>query len=135
MKAQVAFESFVTIAVLIAFTVPIILLILFFSSFKLEDLSLFHGKSTLQYLSDNINKIYLEGNGAKRTLLIDLPSNTQELIFSNNKITLILSTSNGVYEVSEPVFANIKDVSIYDKSGQVFLIIKMNDSTVEVDVQ
>lgn len=107
-KGQTSFEMLVSLAALLAFSVPVVLLVLSSSQLRLEDLSVFHGRTSVQQLSDAINEVYLEGAGSQRTLLVELPSNTQNLTFSGNTVTLYLSTQNGVYQISHPVFAAVK---------------------------
>ncbi len=129
LKAQSAFEMFVSVATLLAFSVPIVLLALSSSGLRLEDLSLSHGKASVQQLVDNINEVYLEGNGSKRTMVLNLPFNCKNLTVSGNLVTIYLSTSMGMYEISEPVFANVGDFSV-SRTGLVSVSAKMESGRV-----
>ncbi|VVB98029.1 Uncharacterised protein [uncultured archaeon] len=106
MKGQSAFEMLVSVATLLAFSLPIVLLAFSISHLGLEDLSLFHSRSTVQLVSDSINEVYLQGGDARRTVLIDLPSNAMNLTVSGNSITIYLSTASGPYAVSHPLLAD-----------------------------
>ncbi|MEW6528816.1 MAG: hypothetical protein AB1391_02925 [Candidatus Micrarchaeota archaeon] len=131
MKAQSSFEVLITVAILIAFSIPIILAALAISQLRLDDFSLSHGKATVQYLSDNINEVYLEGNASKRTILLDFPSNTKNLTISNHTIILYLTSSSGVYEISHPFFADTTDFSIA-KRGIASVVLSMNNGKVNL---
>lgn len=134
MKAQSMFEMFVTVTMLLAFTVPIILLVISSSQLRLEDLSVFHGRTAVQQLSDTINEVYLEGPGSKRSFLIDLPSNTQNLTFSGNTVTLYLATESGPYQISHPIFANVTYFTIR-KSGLAQVNLIMENQQVRVIIK
>ncbi len=103
---------FVTIVALLTFTLPIIFLIMSSSQLRLEDLSVFHGRTTVQQLSDTINEAYLQGNGSVRTLVLDLPSNTKNLTVSGSEVTLYLITETGPYEISHAIFANASNFTL-----------------------
>lgn len=131
MRGQTAFEMLVTVATLLAFSVPIVLLALSSSNIRLEDLSLFHGRSTVQQLSDSINEVYLQGEGAKRSIILDLPSNTKNLTISGNTVTLLLSTTSGQYEISHPILADTNNYSI-QRTGMTNVVMIMQGGKVIV---
>lgn len=128
-KGQSSFEMFVTVGAFLLFILPIILILLALSQAGLENLSLMSGHSTVQRLSDSINEVYLQGDGARRSILLDLPPNSKSLAVGNHSAVLYLSTSSGQYEISHPVFANVSDFST-TKSGLVDLMIMCNGTTV-----
>ncbi len=131
MKAQSSFEMLVTVATFLAFSMPIILAALAASQLKVEDFSLFHGRTLVQYLSDNVNDVYLQGNGAKRTILLDFPPNSKNLTVFNHTITLYLASSNGVYEISHPFFANVSDFNV-SRTGIANINISMEEGQVKI---
>lgn len=133
MKAQSSFETLVTVATFLLFTIPIVLLVLSSSSLRLEDLSISHARTSAQQLSDTINTVYLEGNQSKRSILIELPANAENLTIlgSAKSVIIYLNTESGPYEISHSVFANVSDFSI-SRSGLTPLTIEMNNSQVVV---
>lgn len=131
MRGQVAFETLVTVAAFLAFSLPIVLLLMSLSGLKLEDLSHFHAKGTVQHFSDTINAVYLEGENATRSIILNIPSNARNLTVLNNTVTLKLITSNGQYEVSQPLFANVSDFSNSNK-GLIRITIKMENGIIKI---
>jgi hypothetical protein len=128
MKGQSAFEMLVSVATLLAFSLPIVLLALSMSHLGLEDLSLFHSRSTVQMVSDSINEVHLQGGDAKRTILIDLPSNALNLTVSGNMVTIYLSTGSGPYAVSHPILPTAANFTSAG-AGLKQLSIRANGST------
>ena len=61
MKGQASMELLITIAVVLAFSMPVILLFLSLSEFGLEKASLAQADSAARKLSDNINDVYSQG--------------------------------------------------------------------------
>lgn len=128
-KAQSSFEMFVTVATFLAFSVPVILAVLAASQLRLEDLSLVHGATTVQLLSDDINEVYLQGNGARRSVLLDLPSATRNITVSDGMVVLYLKTSSGPYEISHPIIANASYFS-ESRSGLTNIVLTMEGGQV-----
>ncbi len=131
MKGQSAFEMFITVATLMAFSVPIILLATSTSHLKLEDVSLVHGRSLVQQVADGMNEVYLQGDGAERTLLLDLPSNTQNITITESTVTLYLSTNEGTYSITHPIFANTTYYSS-SSTGLMTMVLRMGNGKVKV---
>lgn len=133
MKAQSSFEMLVSVATLLAYTIPLVLLLFSLTQLRLEDISISSGRATVQQLSDTINEVHLQGAHAKRSLILDLPSNSQNLSVSGNSIILRLSTTSGPYEISHPVLANVSDFSISSRSGLINIIVKTNGTQVVLE--
>lgn len=130
MKGQSAFEMLVTVATFIAYIVPVVLLVFSSSQLQLEDLTIMNGRAVVQQLSDTMNTVYLAGDGAKQSILLDLPSNTKNLTVSGSTVTLYLTTSSGVYEISHPIFANASAFAVSGKSGLIKMVLKMSNGKV-----
>lgn len=131
-KGQTAFETFVTVMMFIAFTVPVALLLLSTSNLKLEHTTLFHARTTTQQFADSINEVYLQGDGAVRNIILNIPSNTKNLSVSNNTVTLFLRVADGEYAISHPFFANAGDFNISDRVGLMPITIKMQNGAVNI---
>ncbi len=133
MKAQSSFEMLVTVATMLAYSIPIILMVFSMSTLRLEDTAILHATATVQQLADTINDVYLQGSPAKRSILIDLPSSTRNLTVSGNTVTLYMYSSGGPYEISHPIIANATDFSISGKSGLMPLTVRMNGTMVVLE--
>jgi hypothetical protein len=106
MRGQSAFETLVTVGVMLAFTLPIVLLMLSASNLRLEDTSLLHGQATVQQISDTINEVYLQGPGAKRTMLIEMPATSKSLNISNRQVVMSLTSNGGEHEISHSLLTD-----------------------------
>ncbi|MBU0586074.1 hypothetical protein KJ780_01030 [Candidatus Micrarchaeota archaeon] len=115
MKAQSTFEMFVGVIAFLTFMLPLIYMMFSLSQVGLENISFFSAQSTAQRFSDEINKVYLQGDNAKSSFILDLPPNTEELYIANNTINIVLGGYSGNYEVSHPVFANVSDYNTTKK--------------------
>ncbi|MFA5077529.1 MAG: hypothetical protein WC488_03835 [Candidatus Micrarchaeia archaeon] len=131
MKGQSALETLVTVSTLLIFTVPMVLLVLSASGLRLEDLSVFHARTTVQQIADTVNEVYLQGDGSTRTILVQLPSNTKSLNISGSSVVIYLSTQSGVYEISHPILANASSFSL-SRSGLTKMDVKMEHGVVVI---
>ncbi len=130
LKGQSSLEMLVTVAALLAYSLPIVLLVFSFSYMKLEDVALTQGRATVQQLSDGVNSVYLQGEGARHSMLIDLPSGTRNLTVSGKTITLYISATGGTYSISHPIFANASSFTISDRVGLIKITMRMEGGQV-----
>ncbi|HIE56105.1 MAG TPA: hypothetical protein EYP90_13170, partial [Chromatiaceae bacterium] len=117
MKGQASIELLVTLGIVLAFTIPMLFLLLTVTSVGYENTSLAQAEASARSLSDSVNLVYGQGIGAKRVVLLNLPSNTNSIEIGENEVTITLTTSSGVFEASAPVFANVRSTTITRDSG------------------
>lgn len=132
MKAQISAEMLMTLGMILAFTAPIILLLLSVSQQSYESSTLSQADASAKILADNINDVYSQGIGAKKTILISFPVNMESLTIQNKEVVVKLKTSNGIYEVVSPIFANATIGQINGKSGLLTIILENQKSEVYV---
>lgn len=105
MRAQMSLELLITLGMVIAFTVPVVLLLFSMSQAGLESTALVQAEADAKTLSDSINEAYAEGPGAKRTVFLNLPVSTKKIMVANNEVTIVVDTSAGEYHAVAPFFA------------------------------
>ena len=136
MKAQSSFELLVSVGAFLLFMVPMVFLMLSASQGGLETLSVYSSRNVVQSLSDNLNEVYLQGDGAKRSIILDIPTNARKIYVGNHTATISIMTSSGIYEVSHPFFANVSEFNISSStrsiSGLTAVILTMNNGKVEI---
>ena len=137
-KAQISIEMLVTLGMILSFTIPITLLFFSISQQGYQASTLAQADAASKTLADNINDVFSQGIGAKKSILLDFPLNMQYLTIANNEVIIRLKTSNGDYDSVAPIFANAKMVStLKNKGGLVTLVIQNNQNFLnqpEVDV-
>jgi len=118
LRGQVSLELLVTLGVVIAFTVPVIFLLLSVSSVNHEKAMKDQADAASRSLADSINIVYSQGNHARRVVLINAPASTKEITVSGQEVMVRIGTSAGDYEAASPVFANVSGVAtISEKTG------------------
>ena len=134
MRAQASIELLITIGIVLAFTIPVLFLLLTVSQFGFENASLAQGEGSAKKIADNINEAYLQGADTKRIILVNLPSNTELLDIQGNEVVIKVRTSAGEYEAVSPIFGNVTGfVPIIKKSGTLPLVLTTNaDGEVEI---
>jgi len=126
MRGQVSLELLVTLGIVIAFTVPIIFLLLSVSSVGYEKAAKDQADASARTLSDGINTVYAQGHGAKRIVLLNLPSSTKELRINGSEVIVKIETSVGEYEGVSPVFAQIDQPIVFTGRTGLFSVSVMN---------
>ncbi len=125
MKGQSTLELFVTIGVVLAFTVPVVFLLLSLTSVGYEDTAKAQAEASARSLADSINLVYTQGEGAQRDVLLNVPAATQAIYLKPNdannggEVIIQIKTSSGTFEAASPIIAPIGTGSkkIPDKSG------------------
>lgn len=106
-KAQVSLELLTTLGIVVAFTVPVLFLLLSVSSAGYEDTAKDQADATARSLADSINIVYAQGDGARREVLLNTPSSTESVEVTGNEVIVRIRVSEGPYEGVSPIFANI----------------------------
>ncbi len=139
MKAQISLELLITVGMVVIFTVPVVLLLLSFSQSGIENISYSKAEANAKILADSITEVSIQGEGAKRTVYLDLPQNLYVLTVRDNEVTLMLETSSGPYDAVAPYSGIAKtgpdSSGIYDRRGITAVVVEVGSSdTVEVRV-
>ena len=134
MKGQSSLELLVTVGVVIAFTLPVIFLLLSVSSVGYEDTAKAQADATSRTLADTMNSVYAMGPGAQKEVLVNAPPSTQAIFASKGEAVVRIKTSGGIYDASSPTIADIAPgIPIEGKSGLFKLIVKADpDGKVEL---
>lgn len=135
MKGQIATEFFVTIGVVLLFTIPVVLLLFSLSQFGYEDSTLAQADAAARSLAETINLVYSQGYGASRVVLLNTPPNTESITIGKNEVIVTVKTSQGTHAASAPFFASISKSQqpISQKSGLFQLNVKSTDNGVVVE--
>ncbi len=133
LRGQASMELLVTLGVVIAFTIPVVFLLLSVSSLGYEKAARDQADASARSLADNIHNVYAQGDGAKRLVLLNAPSSTQEISITSGEVVVRIKTSSGEYEGTAPVFANVTGVPVFDKAGLMDINITNTGGLVSVN--
>jgi uncharacterized protein (UPF0333 family) len=120
-KGQVSLELLITLGVVVAFTIPVLFLLLSVSSSGQENAAKDQADATARSLAESINTVYAQGEWAKRVVLLNAPSNTEEITIKDNEVTVKIRVSEGTYEGVAPFFGNITSDFVSTESGLIKL--------------
>jgi len=106
-KGQAATEMLVTIGMVLIFIIPILLLLLVVAQLRFESLSEVQGNSAIRIIADSVNEIYIEGPGATKVVVVNLPTNTKNLTITENEVIITLETRSGENQLVVPFFGEV----------------------------
>ncbi|MEM3422181.1 MAG: hypothetical protein QXF35_00305 [Candidatus Bilamarchaeaceae archaeon] len=132
MKGQIAAEFFVTLGVVLLFTIPVVLLLFSISQLGYEDSTLAQADAAARSLAETLNLVYAQGSGASRIMLLSTPPNTESINIGNKEVTISIKTSKGFYTASAPIFASIDQQKVIKRSGLFQLLVYNKDGKVSV---
>lgn len=136
MKGQTSLELLVTVGIVLAFTIPVLFLMLSVTSVGYEDTTKAQADASAMALSDTMNSVYAQGNGAQHTVLLNLPVTTQQITATNNEVVVTIKTTAGNYDAASPTIAQMPAGGslIKGKSGLFLVIVKNANNKVELVV-
>jgi uncharacterized protein (UPF0333 family) len=133
MKGQSSLELMVTVGIVLAFTVPVLFLMMSVTSVGYEDTTKAQADASARTLADAMNLVYSQGSGAQRDVLLNVPATTQSISAQNNEVVITIKTAAGVFEAASPTIAKIVAKPPMDKkTGLVRIIVKNNNGKVEL---
>lgn len=137
MKGQSSLELLVTVGIVIAFTIPVLFLLLSSTSIGYEDTAKAQADASARTLSDTMNSVYAQGDGAQRTILLNVPSSTQEIYASGGEAVIAIETQGGRFEAASPTIAEIRGTSttLGRKTGLVLVTVENIGGEVELSAE
>jgi len=137
MRGQSSLELLVTVGVVLAFTVPVIFLLISVTSVGYEDTAKSQADASARALADTMNLVYSQGPGAQREILLNVPATTESInaISETNGSEVVVSirTASGIFDAAAPTLAQISDKpAITKKSGLLKLVVQNKNGKVEL---
>lgn len=135
MRGQISLELLITVGVVLAFTIPMLFLLLSFTSIGYEDTTKAQADAASRTLADAMNTVYSQGPGAKKEILLNVPASTQEVYASAGEAVVHIGTSGGPYEAASPTFAKIsRDSQPLGKKSGLFVVVVRTNNVGEVEL-
>ncbi len=107
MKGQSSLEVLVTFGIILAFTVPVLFLLLSLTSVGYEKTATAQADASARSLADTMNFVYSQGPGAKKALLLNVPASTLEVYAAGGEAVVSIKSASGTQDLVSPTFAKI----------------------------
>lgn len=119
MRGQAALELLLTVGVVLAFTIPVLFLLFSITQIGYENAAAAQADASARSLAETMNLVYAEGIGAKRALLMNVPSSTKKISVENGEVVVSIQLSTGTYDGTSNTFANVSETvkPITNKKG------------------
>ncbi len=134
MKGQSSLELMITVGIVIAFTIPVLFLLLSATSIGYDDTAKAQADASARTLSDTMNSVYSQGPGAKRLILLNVPASTQEIYASGGEAVVSIKLGSGQFDAASPTIASISGDSstLGAKTGLIMVSVEADEATGEV---
>lgn len=133
MRAQVAFEYMMIVAILLAFLAPIWIYMSGVQSQTSSQLALSYAKNAVQKVADAADLVYSQGSSAKLRVSVYIPSGVEGSTILNHTVRLRVRTGPDVSDV----FATSKAVvngSLPTTSGNYWVTVEAVGNQVQISV-
>ena len=128
-------ELLVTVGIVLAFTIPVLFLLLSVTSVGQENTAKAQAEATARSLADTMNLVYAQGSGAKKVILINVPSSTESISAANGEVVIRIKTAGGIYEAAYPTFAKISSKvqnQIKQRTGLFEIVVENENNEVKL---
>jgi uncharacterized protein (UPF0333 family) len=138
MKGQSSLEVLVTVGIVLAFTIPVLFLLLSLTSVGYEKTATAQADASARSLADTMNFVYSQGPGAKKSLLLNVPASTQEVYAANGEAVVRIKTASGTVDAVSPTFAAISGTrqttrtATGQKTGLFIISVENDDGKVKL---
>ncbi|MDD2655687.1 MAG: hypothetical protein PHQ80_03400 [Candidatus ainarchaeum sp.] len=123
LRGQASVEMLATVGLVLLLLVPILLLLLVGAQVRFEDISSIQASAAARVMSDSINEVYIEGPGASKVAVVNLPSNNVNVSFTGSEVVLTLLSGSAQTQVTYPYFGKLaegdRDARIEGKRGLI----------------
>jgi len=136
MKGQTSLELMVTVGIVIAFTIPVLFLLLSVTSIGYEDTAKAQAEAASRTLADTMNSVYSQGDGAERRILLNVPASTERVYATDEgEVVVQIKTAAGSFEAVHPTIAEVGSPSDLGETTGLFLVdVENDDGEVELRV-
>ncbi|MEM4348768.1 MAG: hypothetical protein QXN37_04345 [Candidatus Anstonellaceae archaeon] len=106
-RGQAATEYLILVGFAIAFIVPLTFLFLSFSNSQLGSNSVSSAQSAVFSIADEAGEVFLQGAGARKTILVYYPNGIIDGKVESGLIVLRIDADGRVMDLAAPTFANV----------------------------
>ena len=108
-RGQISMESFFTIGIILAFSIPVLFLFYSVSQSGYRDTVSSQAEASVRLLADSANLVYSEGDGATKTIIVNFPLSSKEILLKNHEVVIVMkgTGARADYELGWPTFARL----------------------------
>lgn len=109
LKAQAAVEMLTLAGFAIVFIIPLALLFLSTSNVELGKASVVQAKASARTIADEAGEIYLQGEGARKSITVNYPDGVKNGSVEANLVVLTIETADGrTIDIVATTFAELQ---------------------------
>ncbi|MEM2947980.1 MAG: hypothetical protein QXY05_00280 [Candidatus Anstonellales archaeon] len=98
MKGQASIELLITVGIFLVLTIPVVFLMLSYSSVKLENMEEMQARAIARKLGESVNEVFATCP-AKKTLVIKIPNNVEHIEINKNEAVVKIREDEYSYPV------------------------------------
>lgn len=98
MRGQASIELLITVGIFLVLTIPVVFLMLSYSSVKLENMEEMQARAIARKLGENTNEVYATCP-AKKTIVIKIPNNVEHIRIDQNEAVVKIKEDEYSYPV------------------------------------
>ncbi|MEM4335488.1 MAG: hypothetical protein QXL47_02255 [Candidatus Anstonellales archaeon] len=98
MKGQASIELLITVGIFLVLTIPVVFLMLSYSSVKLENMEEMQARAIARKLGEGVNEVFATCP-AKKTLVIKIPNNVEHIEINKNEAVVKIREDEYSYPV------------------------------------
>jgi uncharacterized protein (UPF0333 family) len=107
LRGQAATEYLILAGFAIAFIVPLAFLFMSASNSELGKAGVSQAKIAVTAIADEAGEIYLQGNGSKKTILVNYPEGIKDGAVEGGLVVLTIDADSRTQDIASSTFANI----------------------------
>ena len=108
-KGQAASESLLMAAFVIAFTIPILVLLYTTVTLRSEQTSLDQARLSSKMLADYAGEVYVQGNGSSRIVAISYPASLRNISILGREVIFSLELAGNQTDIAAVSLAKMRD--------------------------
>lgn len=112
MRGQAAIENLIMVGFALAFILPLAFLFMSSTGTENSKTAIAQAKISARTIADEAGELYLQGPGAKKTILVNYPDGVKETSATKGLIVLTISPENDrTLDITAPSFAELRSSS------------------------
>ena len=112
MRGQASSETVIIVGFVLALLLPLLLILLGNANSEGEKLGISQAGVSAQKIADSAFEVYSQGSGAKKRIVLNYPSNLEEILVGNNEVVFKIAQGGSVHEVVAHLHAKV-----FEKQG------------------
>ena len=131
MKAQVALEYMIIVAIVVAFVIPVWAYLSTVQTQTGMELSISYAKNAVKKIADAADLVYSQGPPARINILVYIPASVEYASITNGTIKLGIRTTAGVSDIFAVSRAELNG-TLPTSEGSYWITVEAQDTLVQI---